>query len=350
MTKFKELNVSNDKIDDADELRRRMKDEGYLFFRKLQDPDKLRSLRLDILEVMREGGWLKAGTKLADGIADLSHRCTEGDSQYTDVYHEVYKLESFHRAGHWPELLDMMKKIIGDNVFPYPHKIARLWCPPYTDHTTPAHQDFVHFQGNYETYTSWSPVGDSSIELGGLAILPGSHKQNTVFDHHFSLGAGALTVDPKEHSGDWVTTNYEIGDTLIFHCLTLHRALPNLTPDRLRISLDNRYQALGRPLTETMLEPHLHNFSEISWDEVYQDWKSDDLQYYWKDLDFPIIPKDFSFGDKGFAEALELTGQGDEHARYALSRLIKRDPTSDQAKAAQEVIKKYEANMTGTVN
>ena len=118
----------------------------------------------------------------------------------------------------------------------------------------------------------------------------------------------------------------------------------------MRISLDNRYQALGRPLTETMLEPHLHNFSEISWDEVYQDWKSDDLQYYWKDLDFPIIPKDFSFGDKGFAEALELTGQGDEHARYALSRLIKRDPTSDQAKAAQEVIKKYEANMTGTVN
>ena len=77
MAEFKELSVSNDVIDDADELRRRMKDEGYLFFRKLQDPDKLWSLRLDMLEVMREGGWLKAGTELADGIADLSHRCTE---------------------------------------------------------------------------------------------------------------------------------------------------------------------------------------------------------------------------------------------------------------------------------
>ena len=296
MADSKELRSSNDAIDDADELRRRMKDEGYLFFRKLQDPDKLWALRLEILEVIREGGWLKAGTNLADGIADLSQRCTEGDGQYTDVYHEVYKLESFHQAGHWPELLETMHKIIGNTVFPYPHKIARLWFPQYTDHTTPAHQDFVHFQGNYETYTCWTPVGDSPIELGGLSILPGSHKQNTVFDHHFSLGAGALSVDTEERSGDWVTTNYEIGDTLIFHCLTLHRALPNLTPDRLRVSLDNRYQALGLPLADTMLEPHLYNFSEISWDKIYQGWQSDDLQYYWKDLDFPVIPKDFSFG------------------------------------------------------
>jgi hypothetical protein len=38
-----------------------------------------------------------------------------------------------------------------------------------------------------------------------------------------------------------------MGDALIFPSLTVHQALPNLTQDRLRVSLDNRYQALSQP-------------------------------------------------------------------------------------------------------
>ena len=131
---------------------------------------------------------------LVEGIADLSQQCTEGDTAYEDVCHEVCELESFHRAGHWPVVLEMMEKIIGKSALPHPMKIARLWFPQFTEHTTPVHQDFVHFQGSYDTYTCWTPVGDRPIELGGLAIVPGSHRQNTVFNHHFSLGAGNLTV------------------------------------------------------------------------------------------------------------------------------------------------------------
>ena len=79
----------------------------------LQDADQLRALRLEILAACREGGWLKEGTALADGIADPARRCTEGDLEYARTYHEVYKLESFHRAGHWPEVLATMTKVIG---------------------------------------------------------------------------------------------------------------------------------------------------------------------------------------------------------------------------------------------
>src|ERR1051326_4214532 len=113
---FQEFRVSNDAIEDAAELRRRMDAEGYLFFRALQDPDKLWALRRDMLGVLREGGWVKAGTDLMDGIAEPAQRCTEGDLEYTQVYHEAYKLESFHRAGHWPEVLAMKRKVIGGPV------------------------------------------------------------------------------------------------------------------------------------------------------------------------------------------------------------------------------------------
>src|SRR5262245_39496702 len=106
---FQEFRVSNDATEAPAELQRRIGVEGYLFFRARQDPGKLRALREDILRVCRQEGWLKDGTELADGIADSSRRCTEGDLEYARVYHEIYKLESFHRAGHWPEVLAVME-------------------------------------------------------------------------------------------------------------------------------------------------------------------------------------------------------------------------------------------------
>ena len=333
---IEELRVSNDAMGDAEELRRRVHEEGYLFFRKLQNPDKLWDLRRQMLNRMRP--WLVAGTDPIDGIADISMQCTEGDLEYPDVYHEVYKLEAFHRIAHEPEVIDIMEKVIGGPVFPHPHKVARLWFPKHTAHTTPIHQDFVHFQGNFNTYTCWAPVGDCPIELGGLAVLPGSHKVNAVMDHHFSLGAGSLCIHTDELSGEWHSTDYEIGDTLIFPALMVHQALPNLTEDRLRVSLDNRYQKLGDTLSEHMLEPHLNIFSNLTWEAVYRDWENDDLKYYWKKLDNPTIPRDLNYSEKGFAEALKLAKTGDERARIAMNRAMRRDPNSPQAKAAREAL------------
>lgn len=332
--RFEEFRVSNDALDDSAELRRRMEAEGYLFFRSLQDRDKLWSLRREMLGVMQAGGWLRAGTDLMAGIAETAARCTEGDVEYTAVYHELYKLEAFHRSGHWPEVLAMLEKVVGGPVLPHPQKVARLWFPQYQAHTTPIHQDFVHFQGTYDTYTCWAPVGDCPRELGGLAVLPGSHKINAVHDHHFALGAGSLAIDTERLQGQWVTTDYGIGDTLLFHSLTVHQALPNTTADRMRISLDNRYQALDQPIAEHMLLPHLRTHHDLTWDEVYRNWQSTELQYYWRNLDLKVLPKDESWGAKGFAEALARARRGDQEARHHLSRLVKRSPDSEQGRAA----------------
>src|SRR5438105_2993927 len=113
---FQEFRVSNDAINDSEELQRRIDAEGYLFIRSLQDPDELGALRRDILGVCRKGGWLREDTDLMAGIAETSRRCTEGDLEYAQVYHEIYKLQSFQQAGHWPEVLAFMEKVIGGPV------------------------------------------------------------------------------------------------------------------------------------------------------------------------------------------------------------------------------------------
>ena len=338
-----EFRVSNDALDDAGELRRRIDQDGYLFFRKLEDPDQLWDLRLQLLSVCRDGGWLQAGSALADGIADVSRKCAEGDPEYLAVYNQVQKVEAFHRAGHWPVVLDVMAKLIGEPILPHPSKVARLWFPQHTLHTTPPHQDFVHFQGTYDTYTCWTPVGDCPRELGGLAVLPGSHKRRVIFDHHFALGAGGLGVDTAQFDGAWLSTDYELGDALIFHSLTLHQALPNLTPDRLRLSLDNRYQALSQPIAEHQLRPHLSRASGLTWEEVYAGWRSRDLQYYWRDLPLTVLESDTSRQEGAFEEALRLARQGNELARPLLVRVIKRAPGAAQATAAAAALRELDA-------
>ena len=336
---IRELRVSNDAADDPAELQRRIADEGYLFFKRLQDPDKLRELRRVMMTRIQQAGWLLPDTDPVDGIADVSRQCTEGDLEYTAGYGHVYKSEAFHRAAHWPEVTTMIHKIMGRPIMPHPHQIARIWFPKYTEHTTPTHQDFVHFQGNFETLTCWAPIGDCPIELGGLAVIPGSHKVERVLDHHFSLGAGGLVVnveDEQEIEPTWHSTDYEVGDTLIFPALTIHRALPNYTEDRLRLSLDNRYLAIGDLIAEHMLLPH--GPSGLTWEDVYQDWESDEYQYYWKDVDNPVVARDLSYSERGFAEALELARAGHERAFVRLRRTIRNEPDSQAAQDARAVL------------
>ncbi|MDE0180490.1 MAG: phytanoyl-CoA dioxygenase family protein [Caldilineaceae bacterium] len=336
---IREFRISNDAIDEPAELQRRIADEGYLFFRRMQDPDKMWELRRLMMTRIQEAGWLLPDTDPVDGIADVSKQCTEGHQAYTAGYGHVYKLEAFHRAAHWPEVTTMIDKIMGRPSMPHPQQIARIWFPQYTEHTTPIHQDFVHFQGNFETLTSWAPIGDCPIELGGLAVIPGSQKVGRVLDHHFSLGAGGLSVNvegAEEFDPTWYSTDYEAGDTLIFPALTIHGALPNETDDKLRLSLDNRYLAVGDLIADHMLDPH--GPSGLNWEQVYEDWESDQYKYYWKDVDNPVVAFDSTYRDRGFAEALELARAGHEQALYRLRRTISSDPDSEYAQSAREVL------------
>jgi ectoine hydroxylase-related dioxygenase (phytanoyl-CoA dioxygenase family) len=340
-----ELRVSDDARDDAEELRRRLAQEGYLFFRRLLHPDKMMSLRRDILEVLRDNGWLAAGTDLMAGIVDVTKRCTEGDLAYSEVYNRVQKLESFHRLPHEPELLSMVERIINARAIPVPAHKARIWFPKFTEHTTPIHQDFVHYQGSLQTLTFWSPVGDCPLELGPLAVLPGSQTVKKVLAHHFSLGAGGLVINLEEEQGKfpqldapWRTADFEAGDALFFPALTVHKALPNLTEDRLRVSLDDRYQREGDNISEHLLHPHLNDVMPLSWEEVYRGWKSDTLKYYWRRMKHRQIPRYMGYIRKGLGEAMELAKKGDPRAILALRRVIRVDPTSEDARAARAAL------------
>ena len=166
---------STDVVDDADELRRRCERDGYLFIRDLLPPVVLEDLRRKLLEVAREGGWLRHDTPLADAIADPDGFCAEPQAAYLKIYSRIYQLQDLHALMHHPNLMSLLEGLLGAPVLPHPSIISRTIFPQREAYTTPAHQDFVPIQGTPDTYTAWIPLTNLPPEMGGLQLAVGSH-------------------------------------------------------------------------------------------------------------------------------------------------------------------------------
>jgi ectoine hydroxylase-related dioxygenase (phytanoyl-CoA dioxygenase family) len=55
----------------------------------------------------------------------------------------------------------------------------------------------------------------------------------------------------------WHTGDFGVGDALFFHSYTIHKAMPNLTSNQLRVSTDNRYQRPKDDIDPGALKPHM---------------------------------------------------------------------------------------------
>ncbi|HXG23877.1 MAG TPA: phytanoyl-CoA dioxygenase family protein [Chthonomonadales bacterium] len=275
-----EFTVSNELLHRPEALRARAQEEGYLFFRSLIDAEAIWRARLQILDLCREAGWLQPGSNPADGIAAEGVAYVEPEPAFMEVYNRLQKLEDFHTLAHQPKLLAMFDTLFGEPTLVHARNIARIIFPQNLKYTTPAHQDYVHIQGTEETWTAWIPLGDCPRELGSLAILRGSHRQGG-YPTQAAYGAGGLGIDTESLPYPWVEGDFLIGDVVVFHSLCVHRAIPNLTPNRLRLSVDYRYQPLSHPVVESSFRPH---HGQITWEEVYAGWHSNRYQYYWRNL------------------------------------------------------------------
>lgn len=285
---FLEMRSSNELLGDHDALRERLEEDSYLLFRGVLDTDRVLELRRAILGVLAEHGWIRGGLALLEAQA-VCRPIHEEMADHAPVYDDIQRLESFHGLAHDERLLGVMRDVLGPTAFPHPLKICRLGFPEAYEATTPPHQDYPNNQGTTDLTAAWIPVGDVPKDLGGVAILRGSHRYGLLpLTGHMGPGRRQAKV-PREMLEDlrWVTTDFEAGDVLLFPSLTVHAAMHNITEFDLRISVDFRYQQEHEALTEICLHPH---FQRIDWDDVYANWSSDELQYYWRDLDYEVVP------------------------------------------------------------
>lgn len=256
--------IESDLDADAATLRADMAARGYLFFRGAVPADTVLNVRRQILELQRDAGWIDATHHdLMDGIvrADASPTM-EGKADYMAVYRLVLKLTDFHALPEHPALMRVAGKLLDtETPLVHPRRIGRMSFPNYTEATTPPHQDHFYIRGAVETYSCWMPLGTVPPDLGGLAVWPGSHRLGFV-EHtaRFEGAVGGRGVQPDElarpETPHWVSTTFQPGDALFFHSFTVHKALPNLSGNRMRLSTDNRYQRPQDDIEPGALRPH----------------------------------------------------------------------------------------------
>jgi ectoine hydroxylase-related dioxygenase (phytanoyl-CoA dioxygenase family) len=244
----------------AERLRATMAEQGYLFFRRLVPAEDVLAVRRDVLDQCAAAGWLDPARDPIEGVVAPGMQPTsEGQAPYMAVYRKVLKLPRFHDFPCHPALMAIARQLLDGEVLVHPRRIGRMTFPNNTGATTPPHQDHFYIRGSVDTYSCWTPLGECPISLGGLAVWPGSHTRGFVeHDVHHAGAVGGRGVPVDEAAATWHTTDFELGDALFFHSYTIHKALPNLSGDRLRISTDNRYQVNGDAIDPGALLPHFN--------------------------------------------------------------------------------------------
>jgi hypothetical protein len=244
-----ELRSSNEIVHDVVALRERMEENGYLLIRGFHDRAKVLHARTSILEKMGHMGKLDRDTLLEEGrMADGSKSIFMGGTN-EDLPALLNVLNGDH-------IMRFFDEFLGEPSLTYHYKWLRAVGK---GDFTGAHYDIVYMgRGTEKVYTVWSPLGDVSYEMGGLAICLGSHRFEDLKQSYGTKdsdrdGIGHYTDDPlvitEKFGGKWATTTFEAGDVIIFGMYLLHCSLENTT-NQYRISVDARYQSVNEKVDE----------------------------------------------------------------------------------------------------
>jgi hypothetical protein len=239
---MEELADSIGLVHDTDGLRRRLAADGYLFFRGLLPAGQVRQSGQTVLAELQAGGW-------ADdrGIPSIQPRAVNSADALGDpAFRAAMVTAAFQQVPYLAALRVVIRRVLGARAFSYPAKVLRAVYPERPD-ARPRGR-YIHYDygvsGVQDMLTSWIPLMDIPVRIGGLAVAPGGH-----------LGPPRRPHPLSRAEPGWATTSYEPGDVIIFHCLTPHAALPN-HGSALRISGDFRWQRPDQPApAELILNP-----------------------------------------------------------------------------------------------
>lgn len=224
-------------------LRARAERHGYLFCPGLLSPGVVHQLRDTALALARDLGWLNPeepwqSGRAVPGIALGAY----DDPRWVEFLRVMLFHPSFSALRTEPRLLAMLGAVVGGSAQSDAGDLLRVVSADRPEHTTVAHQDRFYLAGASPRWTVWVPLGDCPLSLGPLALRPGSHAQGLQPHQGPTSWQRAVHVPS---SAVWAAQDLAAGDVLIFHWLTIHRALPNQVSGSLRLSATYRYRAVG---------------------------------------------------------------------------------------------------------
>jgi Phytanoyl-CoA dioxygenase (PhyH) len=231
MVAVAQLTDSTPLIGDAAALRQRYDDDGVLYLRGVIDP-----------ELMHWAEQKYRAALVAEGLIELANEAPLWTGKATKLWRpcDVLGTTVWHEVVKQPLLNSIMRDIFDAQPIWIPIVAHRSSLPtgplqPGQDIFAGRHQDGFYNEGMLFTIC-WMPVRDVKMDRGSFAVAPGTHKRGSL--HDTTLPRNAIPPD-SIRTDAWRSTDYRVGDVLIFNYLTAHAALPNPS-NEIRMSLDIR--------------------------------------------------------------------------------------------------------------
>jgi hypothetical protein len=278
---FGTLLDSSDLLTNPAALHQRINRDGYLYLPGLLEPQKVLAVRRHVTDRLAAGGFIKPGTDPMDAIMNPGSAEQGRRFNMMDLAKDNPPLSDLLYTG---TLMSFFHHFLAGPVRHFDYTWFRAIKP---GKGTPCHLDSVYMnRGTQNLFTTWIPMGDVDLALGGLMVLEGSNNNTRLREtygkqdvdavcqnrpdakrwgrHDGSSGWLAGNVNqirrslaPRgkeaggaEGGGRWLTAEFKTGDAVIFTIHTLHCSLDNQTPDRYRFSSDSRYQLASEPADE----------------------------------------------------------------------------------------------------
>ncbi len=259
---------SADALADPAELNQRLEDDGYLYLPGFFDSDLILAARRAVTDRLAAEGSLDPAAPTMEAVA----RPDRAFSYRGDLARDNAAVS---RVVYGPELLGFYQRLFGEPVRHYDHTWFRAVSH---GQGTPPHCDLVYMgRGTHQLLTAWIPYGDIPLEMGGVMLLEGSHRQTERLRSYLAWDVdaycenrpaqvervrgrggwshpGYLSKMPAsiraKLGGRWLTSpEWRVGDLLTFGMTIVHGGLDNQT-HRFRFSSDTRYQRASQPVDE----------------------------------------------------------------------------------------------------
>ncbi|HLZ63196.1 MAG TPA: phytanoyl-CoA dioxygenase family protein [Ktedonosporobacter sp.] len=229
------------------QLQEKYRQNGYLWLKGFFDPNVILDFRRYFFETMFSGA---------------------------KTFFEIVSSQEYEDFCTIPHLWNFYQQFLGGNPYLHKRKVLRF-THPGDEHCTGGHYDLIYLRaGTDKLTTSWIPLGDIPVEMGGLIYLEHSDTVGRQMEAEFSRKNAHLA--PKERisaynrnmrEGGWISTNlvemadrfnsrwliadYEAGDMVIHSPYMIHAATQNHDPlGRMRLSTDIRFQRAEDPIDQ----------------------------------------------------------------------------------------------------
>ncbi len=234
----------NEQVTDASALCQRAKGDGYLFFPGLLPTNLVAKLRLSALKFAHQAAWLHQGETWKNGIADPSMVPISYDDQAFILWvQRVMQGPDFRAVGDFKAIIAILETLFEGPVQTQCGDLCRIFFPARGKLSTLPHQDAFYVSNKTALWTVWVPLGECPLNLGPVAVLPGSHRQGLQPHSGEYYQTRGLTAVPEK---GWAANAMVLGDVLMFDSLMIHKGCENNSRQSVRLSADYRYSAMNK--------------------------------------------------------------------------------------------------------